>query len=121
MSSSITSPVTVSNSTFTGVSKFAGSLQQVLARAVGIAALPLNSLQAGLTALTDRQTALQGLDTTFSNLQQSINGLQSTVSSGLLSTSVSNGSIVGANVAPGVTAGSWSIEVDNLGSWSTAL
>jgi flagellar hook-associated protein 2 len=121
MSSSITSPVTVSPTAFTGISKFATSLQQVLARAVGIAALPLSSMQAGLTALTARQSALQGLDANFSSLQQAISGLQSTVSSGLLSTSVSSSSIVTASVAPGALAGSYAIEVQNLGAWSTAL
>jgi flagellar hook-associated protein 2 len=93
----------------------------VLARAVGIAALPLNSLQAGLTTLTNRQNALQTLDVSFSNLQQSINSLQSTVTSGLLSTTVSNGSIASATVTPGALAGTYSLEVENLGAYSTAL
>ena len=51
--------------TFTGVSKFATSLQQVLTRAVGIASLPLDSLEAGLTDLNNQQSAVQSLDTTF--------------------------------------------------------
>jgi flagellar hook-associated protein 2 len=119
--SPISSPVTISNPTFTGVSKFASSLQQVLARAVGIASLPLSSLQAGLTTLNNRQSALQTLDANFSNLQQSISQLQGTVNSGLLSPSVSNSSVVSATVGAGALAGTYSIEVDNLGSWSTAL
>jgi flagellar hook-associated protein 2 len=121
MSSSISSPVTVTDPTFTGVSKFASSLQQVLARSVGIASLPLNSLQAGLTTLNDRQSSLQSLDANFSNLQQSITQLQSTVTAGLLTASLSNGSIVSATVGSGATAGTYSIEVENLGSWSTAV
>jgi flagellar hook-associated protein 2 len=119
--SPIPSPVTVADPTFTGVSKFASSLQQVLARAVGIASLPLNTLQAGLTTLDTRQSALQTLDLTFSNLQQSVNSLQSTLTSGLLNASVSNGSIVSANVAAGASTGTYSIEVDGLGSYSSAL
>jgi flagellar hook-associated protein 2 len=121
MSSSITSPITVSGPGFTGVSKFASGLQQVLNRAVGIASLPLNSLQAGLTTLNNRQAALQNLDATFSGLQQSIGQLQNTVQSGLLTTSISNGSVVAASVASTATQGTYSIEVDNLGSSSTAL
>src|ERR1700686_4331689 len=107
MSSSISSPVTVTDPTFTGVSKFASSLQQVLARSVGIASLPLNSLQAGLTTLNDRQSSLQGLDADFSNLQQSITQLQSTVTAGLLTASLSNSSIVSATVGSGATAGTY--------------
>ena len=121
MSTSITSPITVADPTFTGVSKFATGLQQVLSRAVGIASLPLNSLQAGLTNLNEHQAALQNLDATFSNLQQSINNLQSTVDSGVLSARISNGSVVSATVGNTAIAGSYSIEVDDLGSWSTAL
>ena len=64
---------------------------------------------------------MQTLDTNFSSLQQSISQIQSTVNSGLLTASVSNGSIVSATVGAGATSGSYSIEVDNLGSWSTAL
>jgi len=119
--SSINSPITVSTPGFTGVSKFASSLQQVLSRSVGIASLPLNSLQAGLTALNDRQSALQSLDITFSNLRQSISSLQSTLQSGLLSATISTGSVVTANVSSAATEGAYSIEVENLGSWSTAL
>jgi len=119
--SPITSPVTVAAPGFTGTSKFASGLQQVLSRAVGIASLPLNSLEAGLNTLTSRQTALQNLDLTFSNLQQSINILQNTVTSGLLNTSISNGSVLSASVAPGASPGTYSIEVQDAGSYSTAL
>jgi flagellar hook-associated protein 2 len=121
MSSPISSPITLSSASFTGVSKFGASLQQVLARAVGIASLPLNTLEAGLTTMTDRQRALQTLDANFSNLQQSINNLQRTVNSGLLSASVSNSAVVSATVGAGAIGGTYSIEVQNLGSWSTAL
>src|SRR5882757_2085838 len=121
MSSSITSPVTVSSPGFTGTSKFASSLQQVLNRAVGIASLPLASLSAGLTTLNARSSALQGLDITFSTLQIAVSSLQSTVTSGLLNTSVSNGAIVSASVVAGASAGQYSIEVQDLGSFSTAL
>ncbi len=106
--------------TFTGVSKFASSLQQVLTRAVGIASLPLNTDQAALNSLNTTQTDLQGLDSVFTNLQQSINSLQSTVSSGLLSASVSDSS-VSATVGAGATAGTYTIAVNTLGTYSTAL
>ena len=117
MSSSI-SPLAQS---FTGVSKFASSLQSVLSRAVSIASLPLDSLNAGLTTLQNRQSALQGLEAPFLSLQQSISSLQNTVQTGLLSSSVSDASILTANVQQGALTGSYSIEVQNLGSWSTAL
>lgn len=121
MSSSITTPVTVSGPGFTGVSNYASSLQQVLSREVSIASLPLQSLDAGLTTLNNEQSAVQGLDTAFTSLQTSIGAIDSTVSSGLLTASVSDSAVVSATVGAGATPGTYTIQVDNLGSSSTAL
>ena len=109
------------SSSFAGVSKFSTSLQSVLNRAVGIAALPLQSLNAGLTTLNERQSALQSLEASFLSLQQSVTSLQDVVKSNTLSSSVSDGSIVSATVATGALAGTYSIEVENLGSFSSAV
>lgn len=106
--------------TFTGVSNYAGSLQQVLTRAVAIASLPLDTDEAALTTLNTSQTDLQGLDTVFTTLQQSIQSLQSTATSGLLSAATSD-SAVSATVGAGASAGTYTISVDNLGAYSTAL
>jgi flagellar hook-associated protein 2 len=54
-------------------------------------------------------------------LQQSIGSLQSTVKSGLLNSSISDAGIVSATVQQGASAGSYSLEVVSLGSYSTAL
>src|SRR5580704_7475510 len=106
--------------TFTGVSNFASSLQQVLTRAVGIASLPLDSDQAALNSLNTTQSDLQGLDTVFTSLQQSVSALQTTRSSNLLSSSVSD-STVSATVGPAAAAGTYTIAVGSLGAYSTAL
>jgi flagellar hook-associated protein 2 len=106
--------------TFTGVSKFATSLQQVLTRAVGIASLPLGLDQAALTGLNTTQSDLQGLDTVFTTLQQSVASLQDTLTSSLLTSSTSD-SNVSATVGTGATAGTYTIAVDSLGTFSTAL
>ena len=95
MATSATSPSAVASltapPTFSGVSKFATSLQQVLTRAVGIASLPLGLDQAQLTTLNTTQSDVQGLDTAFKTLQGSVTSLQSAVTSGLLTTSLSDG------------------------------
>jgi len=121
MSTSITAPVTAAAASFTGVSNYASSLQQVLTRAVSIASLPLTLLQNGLTTLNSQQSALQGLDASFSSLEESIGSIQSAVSSGLLSASVADNTIASATLQSGATAGTYSLEVDNLGAYSTAL
>ena len=120
MSTSTTSAATAAQ-TFSGQSQFAASLQQVITRAVGIASLPLDSDQATLTTLNGQQTALQGLDTDFTSLQTSINNIQTALTSSSLTTSVSNGSVVSASLGAGAAAGAYSIVVDDLGAYSTAL
>ena len=124
MATSSTSPASVASltapPTFTGVSKFATSLQQVLTRAVAIGSLPLQTDQATLTGLTTTQSDLQGLDTVFTTLQQSVSSLQSALTSSLLTASTSD-STVSTTLGTGATAGTYSIAVDNLGAFSTAL
>jgi flagellar hook-associated protein 2 len=106
---------------FAGVSKFATSLQQVLTRAVGIASLPLGLDEAKLTTLNTTQSDVQGLDTAFKTLLGSVASLQRAVTSGLLTTSLSDSSTVTATVGTGATAGSYTIAVNSLGAFSTAL
>jgi len=124
MATSSTSPTSVAAltapPTFTGVSKFATSLQQVLTRAVAIGSLPLDADQATLTSLTTTQSDLQGLDSVFTTLQQSVSSLQSALTSSLLTASTSD-STVGTTVGTGATAGTYTIAVGNLGAYSTAL
>jgi flagellar hook-associated protein 2 len=107
--------------TFNGQSQFAASLQQVITRSVGIASLPLETDQVTLNTLDSQQTDLGDLDTDFANIQSSVAAIQTALTSNSLSSSVSDASIVSANVGAGATAGSYSIEVDDLGSYSTAL
>jgi flagellar hook-associated protein 2 len=116
MSTSLTTPVT-----FTGQSKFADSLQQVIQRAVGIASLPLASDQATLTSLNARQSALQSVDNDFSSLQGSVGLIEAALQSNSLATAVSDGSVVKATLGAEATAGTYSIHVDSLGAYSTAL
>ena len=115
------SSATTATSAFTGQSQFAASLQQVITRAVGIASLPLDSDQAALTTLNSQQSALQGLASDFSNLQSSVASLQNTLTFNSLSSSVSDGSVASASLAVGVSPGTYSIHVDDLGANSTAL
>jgi len=116
MSTNLATPVT-----FTGQSKFADSLQQVIQRAVGIASLPLATDQATLTSLNARQSALQSLGNDFSSLQGAVGLIETALQSNSLATSVSDGSVVKATLGADATAGTYSIHVDSLGAYSTAL
>ena len=105
---------------FTGTSQFASTLSQVLTRANAIAALPVHSMQATLTDLNSRQSALQGVDTVFTALQSSVQYLQSTITAGLLGSTLSDGT-VSINLASNATAANYTILVNNIGSYSSAL
>jgi flagellar hook-associated protein 2 len=105
---------------FTGTSGFASTLSQVLTRAQAIAALPVQSMQATLTDLNSRRSALQGVDSVFAALQSSVQYLQSTMTSGLLTSTVSDNT-VGVNVGSNATAANYTILVSDLGSYSNAL
>jgi flagellar hook-associated protein 2 len=118
-----TSATTAASSapTFNGQSQFAASLQQVITRAVGIASLPLETDQVALNTLDSQQSDLGDLDTDFTNIQSSVAAIQTALTSDSLTSSVSDPSIVSANIGAGAAAGSYSIEVDGLGAYSTAL
>lgn len=116
MSTNLTQPAT-----FTGQSQFAASLQQVIQRAVGIASLPLASDQATLTTLNARQAAVQSLGNDFSSLQGAVGLVETALQSNSLATSVSDGSVAKATLGAGATAGTYSIHVDTLGAYSSAL
>ena len=51
----------ISSGTFNGSSKFAADFQQVLNRAVSIAALPVQQMQNDQLKMTGEQSALQSL------------------------------------------------------------
>ncbi|MEP6716054.1 MAG: flagellar filament capping protein FliD [Terriglobia bacterium] len=106
---------------FTGISKFGSSLQQVLSRAVGIASLPLDSLNASLTTLNDKQSALFGLGSAFAILQNSSNALQNAVDTTRLNSSISDAGIASATVTSEAAPATYSLEVTGLGAYSTAI
>lgn len=111
---------TVPSTLFTGTSGFASTLSQVLQRSEAIASLPLQSLEATETDLTNQQTALQGVDSAFSALQASVQAIQSTMGSGLLSSSVSDNTAT-VSVGTGATPANYTILVNSVGSYSSAL
>lgn len=119
MASSITSP-TISTPTFSGQSSFASSLQAALTRAVQIASLPMQSVQADVNTLQSQQTALNGLETAFNTLQNDVISLN-TAAQGAPSASSSGPNTVAATASAGALDGTYSITVDRIGSPATAI
>lgn len=105
--------------TFNGSSTYASSFQQVIQRAVGIASLPMQILQGDVTELTGKQQATSSLGSSFQLVQTALNAL-SAASSGTPVAQVS-GSGVGATASTGALPGTYSIQVDDIGSSTVAL
>ena len=109
--------------TFNGSSSYAADLQQTITQAVTIASIPLNQLNANVTALQSQSTEVGYLQNGFAAIQTAINSLTTGVNGGGLSASVSDNTIATANLnssAP-VTAGTYALNVIDAGSPTTSV
>jgi len=113
MSTSAAAPIT-----FNGSSTYSSAFQQVITRAVGIASLPVQSLQSEVTTLTSQQTTLSGPD--FEALQSAVQAI-GTASAGSPTAQVSDSSAVSATAAAGALPGTYTIQVDDTGSSTVTL
>src|SRR5438067_2144609 len=106
----------IPSATFSGVSKYASDFQQVLNRAVAIAALPLQQLENKENDLTQQQTAISGLQTTFESLQTAIQNLGS-ASQGAVSATASDTSLIQPTASSTTLPGTYTVDVRSLGSF----
>jgi len=121
--SSISSPsaVTSPQTTLTGSSTFAADLQTALNRAVSIASLPIQLLQADQSTVTSHATELGQLNTLFTTFQSALQGVASGASSGAQSVSVSNSSVATASLSGNALPGTYTINVSDPGSEASAI
>jgi flagellar hook-associated protein 2 len=111
---------TASATYFTGVSSYASDLQQVITRSVAIASMPLTLMQNQLQNLSSQQSALSGLDSTFTALQNAIAGIGNALGPCSYS-ATSSSSAISALVSSAALEGSYSVDVTSLGSYSTSV
>jgi flagellar hook-associated protein 2 len=104
----------------TGLSAYSASLQNALNRSVGLAALPLQLLQSQQSQLSSQSSALNSLDLRFSVLQSTISNLSS-ASQNLLSSSVSDETVISASTAAGALTGTYTVLVTDPGSSSSSI
>jgi flagellar hook-associated protein 2 len=114
------SPSSITIPTFTGSSTYSSSFQQVLNRAVEMAALPVQQLQIGVNNLTNQQSALNSLETSFQSLGAALQAIGAAVA-GNASASVSDPTSLSASATSSALPGTYSIQVDSPGSYSTAI
>jgi flagellar hook-associated protein 2 len=105
---------------FSGMSNYSQDLNNAIQREVEIASLPIELLQNDVNDLTNQSGELQTLDGDFSSVQSAVSGLASAAGN-MLAASVSNGSVATATLGSGATAGSYTLQVTSLGSYSDSL
>ena len=109
-----------SNAIFTGSSQFSSDFQQVISRAVSLASLPMQSVQADVTTLTSQSTEWSTLNTKLGALQSAVNNLASAMGQGSYTVSSSTAAAATATLTGTPLAGSFTVEVDSAGAYSTA-
>src|SRR5580658_2253622 len=106
--------------TFSGTSTYASDFQTVLNRAVEQASQPMIAMQTDVTDLTAQQSALSGLETNFSALQTALQAI-GTAASGGASAQSSDPSSVTATASSTALNGTYTVQVDGVGSSTTTL
>lgn len=117
MSSSTNSLVSIA--TFSGSSTYSSSFQQVLTRAVQIASLPGLELEATVNTLTNQESAMTGLETTFSSLENALESVN-TAAQGSVAATVSDTSVLTATASSTAEAATYQVTVDDIGSEAAA-
>src|SRR5271154_5941034 len=105
-------------STTTGSSSFSTDLQSSVTRALEIAALPSQLVQADLNTVTGESQELTQLSSLFGNLQSSLQSLSTVAGNGTQTASVSSQSIVQADLTGSALPGTYTVNVLDPGSES---
>jgi len=106
--------------TFSGTSTFSSSFQQVLTKAVQEASLPMQEMQNDVNSLTSQQSALTQIESSFQTLSSDVQSISSNAS-GTPASSVSDPTAISATTTSSALPGTYSIQVDTMGSYSTAM
>ncbi|MBL8228754.1 MAG: flagellar filament capping protein FliD [Bryobacterales bacterium] len=111
----------MSTSIFAGSSRYANDFQQVIDRAVAIAALPLRQLQSQRSVLNDQATAWKSVDSKFTALASSLDDIFTARGAASYQAVSSNEQVVRATVGSQPAPGTYSLEVVSLGGRTTTL
>jgi len=104
----------------TGTSSFASTLQASVNRALEIASLPMQLLQADQSTISGKTNELSTLGGLFNSLQTSLQAISGSGSSTSQAT-VGNQSVLSAAVSGSPLAGTYTVDVLNPGSTSSAM
>jgi flagellar hook-associated protein 2 len=107
--------------TTTGTSSFATDLQASVTRALEIAALPMQALQADQSTISGETSELSTLGGLFNTLQTSLQSIGSGTGSSALQATVGDQSVVSANITGTPLPGTYTVQVLSPGSTSSAI
>jgi len=107
--------------TTTGSSSFAADLQASVSRAIQIAALPMEALQADVSNISSQTTELNTLGGLFNSLQTALQAIGSGTGSGALQATVGDPSVLSASITGTPLPGTYTIDVTDPGSSSSAI
>jgi flagellar hook-associated protein 2 len=104
----------------TGSSSFASDLQASVNRALEIASLPMQLVQADQATINNKSTELSKLGGLFGSLQTALQGISSGTGNGSLQATVGDSSVVSANLTGSPLQGTYTVQVLNPGTTSSA-
>ena len=119
--SSVSNAIATPLTSTTGSSTFATDLQNSVNRALQIASLPMQTLQADQSTANSHISELSQLGGLFSSLQTSLQSLASGAGSNAMSASVADPSVLQANLSGSPLPGTYTVDVLNPGSESSAM
>ena len=108
------------NTIFSGNSRYANDLQQVIDRSIAIASLPLRQLQSARASMASEGTAIQSLADKFSAYRGAMEALNS-ATVGAPAVSLGNPTVASVAASADAMPAQLSIEVVSVGSYSSAL
>jgi flagellar hook-associated protein 2 len=112
---------TSSSTMFTGTSRYSSDFSAIIDRAVAIASLPLVQLQNSQSNLQAQATALNSLNGSITSLANAISSLSTAASQESYSTMTSNAAVLNVSAGEGATNGTYTIEVTDIGAYSTVM
>jgi flagellar hook-associated protein 2 len=123
MSSSLSNALTsiAPQTTTTGTSSFATTLQASVTRALEIAALPMQALQQDQSTIGGETSELSTLSGLFNSLQTSLQNISSGTGSSALQATVGDPSVLSASVTGSPLAGTYTVDVLDPGSSASAI
>jgi len=105
----------------TGSSNFATDLEASVSRAIQIASLPMEQLEEDQSTISGQTTELSTLGNLFNSLQTALQGIGSGTGTSALQATVGDQSVVTANVTGTALPGTYTVDVVDPGSSSSAI